>query len=237
LSTPFQNRLVGTIIVAAAAIIFLPDLLNGEKRSQKDTFEAIPPAPINNNVTVIKKFPTKNLSRIAKEPITDDIALDEQINPADKSNQIGQTSIVAKATKEDKFKTIKNQSDNVIDKNTAQKKLQSQVTKTVKTRLLADKSSNKKALIDKAVPSINTKYAWVIQLGSFRERHNVDSLIRKLQKNGYTAFSRPIKTRHGNLIKVFVGPELSKALLEKKLEKLKKLTNTQGKIARFNPAS
>lgn len=218
MSTPFQNRLVGTIIVAAAAIIFLPDLLNGEKRSQNDTFEAIPPAPSNNNVTVIKQFPTQNLSRLAKDPITEDIALDDKIISDDENNQITNTntSISSKAVKETEFKVVKNKSD--------------KSDKSINNN--SDQNSSK----DKTVPVLNTKYAWVIQLGSFREKHNVDRLIKKLQRNGYTAFSRPIKTSHGNLIKVFVGPELSKSLLEKKLLTLKTLTNTQGKIARFNPA-
>jgi len=234
LSTPFQNRLVGTIIVAAAAIIFLPDLLNGEKRSQNDTFEAIPPAPSNNNVTVIKKFPTKKLSRLAKEPITDDIALDEQTSADKNNNQIAKTSISTNAVKEAEFNSVQSKTNTKIIKS-IDKKNTRQAVKSAKTKLAVNKLTQKKRTSPKTVPVLNTKYAWVIQLGSFREQHNVDSLIKKLQKNGYTAFSRPIKTRHGNLIKVFVGPELSKALLEKKLATLKKLTNTQGKIARFNP--
>ena len=45
MSTPFQNRLVGTIIVAAVAIIVLPDLLDGNKKTFQDEFEQIPPPP------------------------------------------------------------------------------------------------------------------------------------------------------------------------------------------------
>lgn len=229
MSTPFQNRLVGTIIVAAAVIIFLPDILNGEKRDQHDSFEKIPTPPKSNNVVAIKKFPTKKLTRIAKEPITDDIALDEQFDkekPVASStstiiNTTASTTKSASTTKKPSI-TAKN------DKKSTQQKQKAESPKQVK------KQTTKK--IVKQTSAISSKYAWVIQLGSFRERHNVDSLIQKLQKNGYTAFSRPIKTRHGNLIKVFVGPELSKAALERKLIKLKHLTNTQGKISRYKPA-
>ena len=45
MSTPFQNRLVGTIIVAAAVVIFLPDVLDGKKNTNQTDFEAIPKAP------------------------------------------------------------------------------------------------------------------------------------------------------------------------------------------------
>jgi DedD protein len=224
LSTPFQNRLVGTIIVAAAAIIFLPDILNGEKKAHKDTFEAMPLAPKVRNVAAIKKFPSKKLSHLPNDVITDDIAQDQQLTAAnDKSeknkiiktktklltskvkNKVAKTSILASSKK-----------PIVVVNNKKEKQQNSTKVTAAKNKLL---SHNNKA--------------WVIQLGSFRERHNVDSLIKKLKQNGYVAYSKPIKTRHGNLIKVFVGPELSKSLLTSKLSKLKKLTNMQGKITRF----
>jgi DedD protein len=51
----------------------------------------------------------------------------------------------------------------------------------------------------------------------------------------YTAFTKPIKTKNGTLIKVFIGPELTQNSLNKKIPALKKLTGVQGKIARFYP--
>jgi len=82
-----------------------------------------------------------------------------------------------------------------------------------------------------------SKEAWAIQLGSFRHKNNVNELVEKLKEKGYTVFTRPIKTKNGSLTKVFIGPELIKSSLEKKLPALKLLTNVQGKIARFNPVS
>ena len=64
---------------------------------------------------------------------------------------------------------------------------------------------------------------------------NVAQLLLKLKDNGYTAFTKPIKTKNGTLIKVFIGPELIKSSLSKKIPALKKLTNVEGKIARFSP--
>ena len=75
--------------------------------------------------------------------------------------------------------------------------------------------------------------AWVIQLGSFRHKQNVKELLKKLKANGYNAYTKPIKTKNGTLTKVFVGPELIKSSLDKKLSKLKILTNVQGKVARY----
>ena len=48
MNTALQNRLVGTILVVALAVIFLPDLLDGQKQEQQDIQINIPkpPAPL-----------------------------------------------------------------------------------------------------------------------------------------------------------------------------------------------
>jgi len=229
LSTPFQNRLVGTIIVAAAAIIFLPDVLNGEKRTHNESFEAMPPAPDAVNIVPIKAFPLKKLSRIPQETISDDIALDEQLNSASAPNDSSAknaTVKIAKVSKDKEFKAIDKH------KKSLEHVKKSVVKATSKPKKVVHKNRSKQ-VANHPPKIVANDHAWVIQLGSFREQHNVDNLIKKLKKSGYTAFSKPIKTRRGNLIKVFVGPELNKVALEKKLTRLKQLTNMQGKIARF----
>jgi DedD protein len=41
----FKNRLIGSAILMIAAIVFLPDLLDGQKQVNKDDFKAIPDRP------------------------------------------------------------------------------------------------------------------------------------------------------------------------------------------------
>jgi DedD protein len=74
---------------------------------------------------------------------------------------------------------------------------------------------------------------WVVQLGSFRHQKNVKDLLNLLEKAGYRAFSRPVKTNSGTLTKVFVGPELQKVNLDNALSHLKELTNLQGRVTPF----
>jgi cell division septation protein DedD len=46
LASKFQNRLVGTVILVALVVIFLPDLMDGNKLEQKDeAFAKIPLRP------------------------------------------------------------------------------------------------------------------------------------------------------------------------------------------------
>ncbi|WP_163937361.1 SPOR domain-containing protein [Paraferrimonas sp. SM1919] len=45
MSSAFQNRLVGIVVIAALAVIILPDLLNSKKVSQEGEFTVIPLRP------------------------------------------------------------------------------------------------------------------------------------------------------------------------------------------------
>ncbi|WP_281561719.1 SPOR domain-containing protein [Thalassomonas sp. RHCl1] len=220
MSTPFQNRLVGTVIVAAAIVIFLPDWLDGEKKTYQADFEAIPEAPAFKAEQEVKRFPQEKLTKPAQAPLSDETALDEV---ADNGQQAGQSTVagsddvkVAALAKDEAF---------IVAGSTEAESTPSESTKTVKVKKQESKPPAK-AKVD---------VAWVIQLGSFRHKKNVDELLSKLKKNGYTAFTKPIKTQKGTLTKVFIGPELHKASLEKKLPELKRLTKVQGKLARFYP--
>jgi DedD protein len=192
LSTPFQNRLVGTIIVAAVVIIFLPDLLDGEKKSHQDDFEVIPKAEVFSGKLTNKPFPENKLVRKNVTPISNEQAIDE--NSA--------TEVTKQAAK---------------------------VLPTVKPPVKIVREAN--PLPEKAI----AKEAWVIHLGSFKNKDNVAQLLKKLKAKGYIVFTKPIKTKQGTLTKVIIGPELIKSALVKKLPALKKLTAIQGKVAYFEP--
>ncbi|WP_133406460.1 SPOR domain-containing protein [Parashewanella tropica] len=45
MSNQFQNRLVGTIVVVALGVIFLPDMLDGKDKRQEENFSEIPLRP------------------------------------------------------------------------------------------------------------------------------------------------------------------------------------------------
>ncbi len=211
MSTPFQNRLVGTIIVAAAIIIFLPDVLDGKKTSNQTDFDAIPSAPAFTGKMIKKPFPEEKLVSEDKPATFNEQAKDEQLLKNNQTSNINdQKAKVTPATKPKKI----NSNASVKTKNNS--------------------SIEKPILGQQPVKAVN-KEAWVIQLGSFKHKSNVAELVNKLKENGYTVFTKPIQTKQGTLTKVFVGPELIKGSLTKKIAPLKKLTNVEGKVARFYP--
>lgn len=216
MSTPFQNRLVGTIIVAATIIIFLPDILDGKKNTNQADFDVIPNAPTFTGKTTQKPFPDDQLVKKEDVPILNEKAQDEQLLTNNEQNETAEPdSSITKVTPAEKVKDIATSTN-------------------ARSKTKNDAAIEKSVLGQQPVQAVN-KEAWVIQLGTFKNKNNVTELVNKLKSNGYTVFTKPIQTKQGTLTKVFIGPELIQASLAKKVPVLKKLTNVQGKVSRFYP--
>lgn len=79
--------------------------------------------------------------------------------------------------------------------------------------------------------------AWVIQLGSFKQKANALRLVNKLRANGYRAFIQNVSASSGENTRVFVGPEhhqSSARLVASELEKEMKL---HGIVISYQPFS
>lgn len=209
----FINRLVGTTIVVVAAIVFIPNILDGEKVHYKEGFKAIPERPEFTTIDLQEVIDNKVAS--AEQPSQIPVE-DTQANDAD---------LVANETQQ--IDTAPQMVEASIDEpviNKAEPKVA--VQEPAKPVAKAPEPTRK--------PEENlTQMAYVIQLGSFSHAPNVKSLQEKLKANGFKTFTRPIKTPNGTLTKVFVGPSLSKKELESKLTELKQLTKLNGKVTQF----
>lgn len=71
--------------------------------------------------------------------------------------------------------------------------------------------------------------AWTLQLASFKSEDNARGLRKQLIESGYKVFTR----KQGDLVKVYVGPELQKSRLESLHLKLKQDFGLNGIIVRF----
>ncbi|MBN7828124.1 SPOR domain-containing protein, partial [Bowmanella dokdonensis] len=69
------------IILVALAVIFLPDLLDGEKVSHKDTFLPVPPRPAQEPVSETESFPIDEVrERVSRTvEVVEDVALDDPV--------------------------------------------------------------------------------------------------------------------------------------------------------------
>jgi DedD protein len=74
-----KNRLVGTVILVAIAVIILPDMLDGKKSSNGDVFVNVPAAPAKKPIVNPEPFPDERVVASAQRPveIVNERALDE----------------------------------------------------------------------------------------------------------------------------------------------------------------
>ena len=209
----FINRLVGTTIVVVAAIVFIPNILDGEKVHYKEGFKAIPERPEFTTIDLQEVIDNKVASaeQPSQIPVEDTQANDADL-VANETQQIDTAPQMVEASTDEP----------VINKAEPKVAVQEPAKPAAKTPEPTRK------------PEENlTQMAYVIQLGSFSHAPNVKSLQEKLKANGFKTFTRPIKTPNGTLTKAFVGPSLSKKELESKLPELKQLTKLNGKVTQF----
>ncbi len=69
MASGFQNRLVGTIIVVALAVIFLPDFLDGKKESNQTAFESVPASPSKKPIVDPEPFPSERVANASERPM------------------------------------------------------------------------------------------------------------------------------------------------------------------------
>jgi len=93
LSSPLQNRLVGTIILVALAVIFLPDFLDGKKEQSDPLFDSVPAVPDKKPIVNPEPFPLERVESNSQRPVeivaaaADDSAITSGEQESDNNNQ------------------------------------------------------------------------------------------------------------------------------------------------------
>jgi len=75
--------------------------------------------------------------------------------------------------------------------------------------------------------------AWIVQLGSFTDEDNAQSLNTKLRQAGYPSFVEPIKKDGRNSYRVRVGPEIKRSEADMLLKKLKEKMQLDGIVVSY----
>lgn len=222
------NRLVGTTVVVVAAIVFIPNILDGEKLQKKEGFETIPERPEFKAIALDDELDEANSKKqLPKIPVVEETA--EETKPSSPFAEPLESAAASESAENDAVTTTEQKTSEVVQVEILPQK---QDPEPEVINVEATKQAEKAVPKRSEVENLKT-YAWVVQLGSFSHQANVESLLQKLKEGGFTAFTRPVKTPNGTLTKVFVGPELDKTKLEKALPKLKQLTKLDGRVTQF----
>jgi DedD protein len=204
-NSALQNRLVGTVIIVALAVIFLPDLLDGKKQTKQDIQVSIPKVPEVLSMQQPSEVDIEILNQQAQ--ITASIELETAVDdePSAELESSRPTMSIPTTNNPSSKLNMQPQNQNASLAN------QTQI-------LITDPQDSA---------------GWVVQLGSFRHQKNVRELMNVLEKAGYRTFSRPVQTPSGELTKVFVGPEIEQEKLKMALPHLNEITKLKGRLTPF----
>jgi len=239
----FTNRLIGSAILVIAAVVFLPDLLDGQKQVNKDDFKAIPERPEFAEVAqpaVFSQDQHQAAKNAATAPILDDSqALDlPQATNAD-LNTAAQPSVDAVNTNAANINATSLNTDPDPQPTSKEQMTSAGPTPVETTNIETAKLADQKLPTEKVpvtpVPVEKvvevkaekplSQAAYVVKVGSFSKEQNANALVSKLKAAGHNAFSRKIVNGQGvTMVSVLVGPDLKKDKLEARLIELQQLS-------------
>ncbi|MGE6184398.1 cell division protein DedD [Aeromonas media] len=261
MASKFQNRLVGTVILVALVVIFLPDLMDGNKLEQKEeAFAKIPlrpelePAKPALQVSAASTLPADHLASQQQasaatqwqvEEIGDTVTLAAnqgsaaaQAQPATQTaakpepKPVPKPEVVAKKPVEQpKPKPVPPKPVEV--KKPVENKPQAGQIKSMDD-LIASKMTTQ-AATPAPVAAAPAQGSWILQLGAFKNADSVNALVGKLRAAGYSAQTSPRTPVQGQINRVFIGPDVSKAKLQGMQSRISQMTGLSGSVVAYNP--
>lgn len=211
-----KQRLIGALVLAGLAVIFLPGFFKEQQMHQVDTRSQIPPRPEINPVVISAPQPITDPESIPdpdtlfipenEQPITDDAELEGQTLVDEQS----QPPVVASSAAEAEQGLAVTDEPNSGEPSTP--------------------SSTENS--PEALPDLN---AWVVQVASLRSADSAQALRKKLQDKGYKAYVRVAKTSQGEVSRVFIGPKVDKALAEAVKAEIDPAFKVNSLVLKFKP--
>lgn len=187
-----KQRLVGTLVLACLALIFIPLLLDGEGITPAGIETTPPPAP---------DISFRNLP----EPVPPVIDADS----LESGEQLPADDLVAGEAAAD-LPPVQGPTDT----STAEAETETPTTAAdtaIALPVPADRSDPAATDVTPQRGADGLPEAWTVRVGVFGNRANADTLQACLILEGYKAYSRQQAADTGNVTRVFVGPVATRA--------------------------
>ncbi|WGL17834.1 SPOR domain-containing protein [Microbulbifer bruguierae] len=205
-----KQRIVGALVLAALAVIFLPSLFDRESARYIDVTSQIPAAPDIKPIVIAEPQPVEN------------------VEPAPPLNEVFQPDLVEQASPAPERPSPEPEAVTepavAAAKPAAEAKPVAKVPSESPLQLPAEETQ----LDERGLPE-----GWVVQVGAYKEAASADRMRNKLLDAGFRAYTRSVDTPKGPLVRVFVGPKLSRGDAQSDKQELDKLLNIETLILRY----
>lgn len=253
MASKFQNRLVGTVIIVALGVIILPGLLDGKKKHYKEEFAAIPLVPKPGDQQDADMVPPVTQPLPSQPPEGAGAAVGSSDNGSDAPSQAAsgntapaapsQPTVVAPpplhtATPQTQPKLETKPQPKPVEKPKPQPaKPQPKPVETPKVSEAPKPQPAKPAEQPAEKPAATAApsgQAWVVQLGALKNAAKVNEVVAKLRLSGYRAFTVPASPVQGQITRIYVGPDASKAKMQAAVSELQGISGLGGVVKPYS---
>ncbi|MGL9773924.1 MAG: cell division protein DedD [Sodalis sp. (in: enterobacteria)] len=240
MTSKFQNRLVGTIILVALGVIILPGLLDGKKKHYQGEFAAIPlvPKPGDSDELDATLPASQQLSSLPPE------GAGEAVEQSSRLAGSGQPSaplpdVASSGTRQPEtlappeMKVSPPAAAKPEVKPTARPESKP-MPKPQTPKVEAPKPPAPKSDSAPAAKQAPKGQAWVVQLGALKNANKVSEIVAKLRLSGYRVYTSPSAPVQGQITRIFVGPDASRDKLQSALGELNQLSGLNGQLRPYS---
>ncbi|MDR7345466.1 DedD protein [Pantoea alhagi] len=230
MASKFQNRLVGTVILVAVGVIVLPGLLDGKKKHYKEEFAAIPLVPKPDDQQDGDIVPPVTQSLPAQPPEGAGAAIGGDSNRPQQSADNGtavpqhnsEPSVVAPPP-------VVQAPPQVKTEQPKPKPVEQPKPKPVETP--KPKPVETPKATEQTAPA---GQAWMVQLGALKNAAKVNEIVAQLRLSGYRAWTVPSTPVQGQITRIYVGPDASKAKMQAAVGELKSVSGLSGVVKPYS---
>lgn len=217
MASKFQNRLVGAVVLVAVGVIFLPALLDGDKKYNEDQFASIPLVP-----------------KPGDEQEIESIAPIEQTSVPSTPSEGASEGMLSEAVTGVEQPAVTTPEPPAVVPVTPPVQPPQQPTPTPEPPAVVTPP------IQPPAPPVQETQppkgeAWVVQLGALKNAAKVEEIIAKMHFSGYPVYTVPARPVAGQVTRIYIGPSASKSELQAILPHLKELTGLQGEVRAYKP--
>ena len=241
MASKFQNRLVGTVIIVALGVIVLPGILDGKKKHYKEEFAAIPLVPKPGDPQDNDVLPPVTQSLPVQPPEGAETAMGHGNGENTSQADSGSTAPVSNNQPTVVTSPPPPPPPVKIVEKPAPKPTPKPVSKPVEAPKPVAKPVEKpqtpppvKVETPAAKPPVRetapTGQAYVVQLGALKNAAKASEIIAKLRLSGYRAFTVPATPVEGQINRIYVGPDASKAKMQGMLGELRGISGLSGVV-------
>ena len=261
MASKFQNRLVGTVILVAIGVIVLPGLLDGKKKHYKEEFAAIPLVPKPDDQQDSEMVPPVTQPLPSQPPEGASAAQQAPASSATQSSaasgstqpaQNSQPSVVTpppvhqqqKPAEQVKPKPVEQPKPKPVEQPKPKPAEQPKATEQPKPKPAEQPKATEQPKTSEqpkaaetpkqSEPAAPAGQAYVVQLGALKNAAKVNEIVAQLRLTGYRAFTVPSTPVQGQITRIYVGPDASKAKLQGALGELKGISGLGGVVKPYS---